>query len=93
MLIHGLANAPKADRDALLHSMAESNKLFKGAILAENETSHPAFNALCGFTPSWIQPWIQTLSLARPLLSDDLLESMKDYDPVEAIAESLDPKW
>jgi asparagine synthase (glutamine-hydrolysing) len=48
------------------------------------------FNALCGFTPSWIQPWIQILGIARPLLSDDILESVDGYDPVEAIATSLD---
>lgn len=90
MLLHGLADAPESDRMALINAMTESNKLFKGAILAEDETTHPALNALCGFTPSWIQPWIQTLGLARPLLSDDILESIDGYDPIEAIAGSLD---
>ncbi len=73
-----------------LEALAQSNQLFKGAILAESPVSHPALEAACGFTPSWIQPWIQTLALARPLLSNDLLADLKDYDPVEAIALSFD---
>lgn len=70
--------------------MDESNKLFKGAILAENNMTHEALNEVCGFTPSWIQPWMHTLSIARPLLHDDVLEELGDYDPIQAIAESLD---
>jgi asparagine synthase (glutamine-hydrolysing) len=69
--------------------MDVTNKLFKGAILAEEEVSHPAMESLCGFTPSWIQPWMHTLALARPLLNDDLQQQLKDYDPIEAIADSL----
>lgn len=95
---------PAFKRDVFLHdetrdestlrqrtqAMEESNRLFKGAILPDEPVSHPAMDALCGFTPSWIQPWIKTLALARPLLNDDLLETLKSYDPVEAIAASFD---
>lgn len=70
--------------------MDKSNKLFKGAILAENPLTHPAFEKLIGFTPSWIQPWMDTLQLARPLLSDDIQEELKDYDPIEAIVDTFD---
>ncbi|MCE7922180.1 MAG: asparagine synthase (glutamine-hydrolyzing) [Haliscomenobacteraceae bacterium CHB4] len=73
-----------------LHQMDASNALFKGAILADAPVTHPALEALCGFTPSWIQSWIQTLAIARPLLHDDLLSEIKHYDPVEAIADSFD---
>ncbi len=66
-----------------------SNKIFKGAILAEEEESHPLMEEVCGFTPSWIQPWMKTLSIARPLLHDDILEELVDYDPIEAIADSF----
>ncbi|MBD3257850.1 asparagine synthase (glutamine-hydrolyzing), partial [candidate division GN15 bacterium] len=90
MLLHGMKDAPEAEREELVKAMTESNKLFKGAILAENETTHPAMNDVCGFTPSWIQPWIQTLAIARPLLSGRLQESLADYDPIQAIAESFD---
>lgn len=73
-----------------LKQMDTSNAIFKGAILAESPVSHPALDAVCGFTPSWIQSWIQTLALARPLLQDDLLAELKHYDPIEAIATSFD---
>lgn len=73
--------------------LEQSNKLFRGAILSEDLVSHQAFDKLCGFTPSWIQPWIQILDIARPLLHDDLLDELKDYDPITAIAESLDPDY
>jgi asparagine synthase (glutamine-hydrolysing) len=52
--------------------------------------SHPAFDDLCGFTPSWIQPWLATLRIARPLLSADAVAEIGDYDPVAAIVEKLD---
>lgn len=70
--------------------MDKSNELFTGAILAEELVSHPTMDKVCGFTPSWIQPWMHTLEIARPLLSDDVLEELKDYDPIETIANSLD---
>lgn len=78
-----------ADDPTYLKTLAESNKLFRGAILAESAVSHPALEAVCGFTPAWIQPWIQTLAIARPLLHGDLLATLQDYDPVEAIAQSF----
>ena len=73
-----------------LKALEASNEIFKGAILAETPVSHPALDALCGFTPSWIQPWMKTLAIARPLLNDDLLRDLKEYDPIEAIADSFD---
>jgi len=91
MLLHGMTDAPEVERTALMNAMTKSNSLFRGAILAENEATHPAFEALCGFTPSWIQPWMATLAIARPLLTDELSSSLKNYDPIEAIAGSFDP--
>src|SRR5690625_4518331 len=64
--------------------------IFTGAILSEEEVSHPAWENMIGFTPSWLQPWMQTLELARPLLHDRHLEYLEDYDPIEAIAKSID---
>ncbi len=72
--------------------MDESNRLFRGAILAETPISHPAFDRLCGFTPSWIQPWLHTLELARPLLHPRLRTELQEYDPIRAIVDSLDPE-
>ena len=90
MFMHGLADEPEDTRRAYQAMLEESNKLFKGAILSEDQHHHPAFDSLCGFTPSWIQPWIATEALARPLLSPDLRESLKNYDPIERIASQLD---
>jgi asparagine synthase (glutamine-hydrolysing) len=70
--------------------MEASNALFQGAILAEQRAVHPAWTELLGFTPSWIQPWLLTLELVRPLFADAVLEQLADYDPVAAIAATLD---
>ena len=90
MFLHGLEHLPSEERRELERQLHESNKLFKGAIIAENVLEHPAFNKLCGFTPSWIQPWMATLLVARPLLSQDLKAELSDYDPIEAIANEID---
>lgn len=88
---------PFFKRDYLLHDKESRSKepgfenVFQGAILAEVEVTHPAFNDLCGFTPSWIQPWMLTLKQIYPLLSDSTKDLLQDYDPIEAIASSLNP--
>ncbi|MGF1491865.1 MAG: asparagine synthase (glutamine-hydrolyzing) [Microcoleaceae cyanobacterium] len=67
-----------------------SNKVFSGSILAERDISHPAFEEVMGFTPSWIQPWMLVLEKVKPLLSADFKAELGDYDPVAAVAYSLD---
>ena len=91
MFLHGLDDEPVEVRKKYEEALHQSNSLFKGAILAEEVQSHGAWNDLMGFTPSWLQPWIATLELARPLLSDDALEELQEYDPVASIAEQLNP--
>lgn len=94
---------PFFKRDMLLHAMGEegraelqrqletSNAVFRGAILAEHQHSHPAWDDLCGFTPSWIQPWMITLEACRPLFSERWRDELEGYDPIAAIAGSIDP--
>ncbi len=65
--------------------------IFAGAILSEEELQHDAWQDLCGFTPSWIQPWMLTLRQVLPLLSDSLREQLQGYDPVAEIAERINP--
>ena len=86
-----LLHAPemKAEGEAFRKQMDASNAVFKGAILAEEAVTHPAFMDLLGFTPSWIQPWMLTLQQARPLFTDDIQEVLREYDPIAAIAGSL----
>ncbi|WMJ74479.1 asparagine synthase (glutamine-hydrolyzing) [Cytophagaceae bacterium ABcell3] len=83
---------PEHEVEALRKQMEASNSLFKGAILAENPRRHQAMEDIVGFTPSWIQPWMHTLELASPLLSDDVLHETEGYDPIAAIAETFDSK-
>lgn len=92
MFLHGLDGLPAAERAELEAALQESNSIFRGAILAEETEDHPAWRELCGFTPSWIQSWIATLRVARPLLSEETAEELADYDPVAAIAETIDPQ-
>lgn len=88
MFLHGLS--PQESED-LHRQLKESNRLFTGSILSDREYRHPAFDDLCGFTPSWIQPWMATLEIARPLLAPSLREELEGYDPVAAIAGRIDP--
>ncbi|MCB0279151.1 MAG: asparagine synthase (glutamine-hydrolyzing), partial [Calditrichaeota bacterium] len=78
------------ENQSVHESMNKSNKIFQGAILAEQSVTHESFMDLVGFTPSWIQPWINTLATAKPLLADDILDSLNDYDPVAAIVSTFD---
>jgi asparagine synthase (glutamine-hydrolysing) len=90
MFLYGVDNENPGEVENYKRMMEESNELFKGAILSEDRVNHPVFDDVCGFTPSWIQPWMETLEIARPLLRDEILEEIKDYDPVAEIANSFD---
>ena len=83
MYIHGLGLDPT--------EVERRNAVFKGAILSEEERHHPAWDALCGFTPSWLQPWLFTHDRVRPLLSDEVRRELEGYDPAAAIAARIDP--
>lgn len=91
MFLHGIEHEPEHIRAEYKAALEKTNSLFKGAILSENERHHPAFDTICGFTPSWIQPWMETLELAQPLLNPDH-EELRSYDPIEEIASRIDGK-
>jgi asparagine synthase (glutamine-hydrolysing) len=86
MFLHG-GGAPRG-RNA---GSEQVESVFRGAILAETQQSHPAWEELCGFTPSWIQPWILTLEACRPLFSPAIRDLLATYDPVAAVAAEIDP--
>jgi len=92
MFMHGLDHLPEAERSQMQAMLEQSNKLFRGAILAENQLTHPAFDDLCGFTPSWIQPWLATLELVKPLLSGDVMAELGGYDPIQGIVDKIDKR-
>lgn len=87
MFLHDPAYAASDLGDKL----KSSNKVFSGSVLAERTISHPAFDDVLGFTPSWIQPWLLVLERVKPLLSDDFRDRLGNYDPIAAIVEALDP--
>jgi len=90
MFLHGLDTLPQQERQEWEAMLAESNKLFKGAMLAENELHDQALDELIGFTPSCLQPWLACADYVPDLLHSDLREQTKDYQPGKAIANALD---
>ena len=90
MFLHGISHEPEHVRAEYAEALERTNKLFKGAILSEESHHHPAWDTLCGFTPSWLQPWMETLEIARPLLDPDVANELRDYDPIEEIASRID---
>ena len=88
MLRHCL---PQKEREGYIARMDADNAVIRGALLAEDQVEHPAMNDLVGFTPAWIQPWMLTLARVRPLLAPRLRDELASYDPIAAIAETLDP--
>lgn len=87
---HGLDTLPEAERAVMQQMLAESNKLFSGAMLAEDEYDDPALDKLVGFTPSCLQPWLSASEHVAPLLHPSLRKEVEGYRPGTAIAEALD---
>ena len=52
--------------------------------------THEGFEDICGFTPSWIQPWMMTWDQAKNYLADDIKVMLQSYDPIEAIINTFD---
>ena len=90
MFLHGMDTLSTGERAEWESVLAEGNKLFKGAMLAENEVNDPALNALVGFTPSCLQPWLASSAHSGGLMHADLQAEVKGYLPGEAIANALD---
>ena len=90
MFRHGMDMLPAAERAEWEHMLAETNKLFGGAMLAEDETTSAALDELVGFTPSCLQPWLAASERVLPLLAPERRARMGDYDPGAAIARTLD---
>ena len=90
MFLHGLDTLSAADRAGWEQLLAESNQLFKGAMLAENDLHDPALDALVGFTPSCLQPWLAAAAHVPGLMAADLRREVEGYEPGRAIAEAID---
>ncbi len=90
MFLHGMDSLSSTERAEWESILAEGNKLFKGAMLAENEIHDPALDRLIGFTPSCLQPWLAASAHSAGLMHTDLQHQVKGYLPGTAIAEALD---
>jgi asparagine synthase (glutamine-hydrolysing) len=90
MFLHGLDTLDPAERASWEQLLGESNKLFKGAMLAENEWHDTAIDEKVGFTPSCLQPWLSSSQHVTGLLNPDIASALKDYKPGQAIADALD---
>jgi asparagine synthase (glutamine-hydrolysing) len=90
MFLHGLDHLSADERKEWESLLAENNKLFKGAMLAEDTIEDPALTARVGFTPSCLQPWLASSARVPALLHPDHRTALNDYSPGAAIAETLD---
>ncbi|MCB1179885.1 MAG: asparagine synthase C-terminal domain-containing protein, partial [Leptospiraceae bacterium] len=66
-----------------------NSSVVSGSIMAEKEMHHSSFESLMGFTPTWIQTWMLTLEIARPLLHKNLLKELDGYDPIAEITKTF----
>jgi asparagine synthase (glutamine-hydrolysing) len=90
MFLHGLDTLDAAERASWEQVLAESNQLFRGAMLADQEIHDPALDALVGFTPSCLQPWLAAAGDVPALLQPELRAEVRGYEPGRAIAEAID---
>ena len=89
-ILHGMEDAPPEEKADLKSWLQESNRLFKGNLLAEKTINDRALTELVGFTPSCLQSWLSAASLVSDLLHREHRAATKDYAPGEAIAKALD---
>ena len=90
MFLHGLDHLSADERKEWESLLAENNKLFKGAMLAEKSIEDPALTAKVGFTPSCLQPWLASSARVPELLHPEHRAKLKGYSPGAAIADALD---
>lgn len=91
MFLHGLEDMDPVERKTWQDMLDESNRIFKGAMLAQNEWKDPSFESLCGFTPSSLQPWLSASVYSDKLIHKDRKGALGNYSPGEAISSQLDP--
>ena len=90
MYLHGLDDLPEQERRACQELLEQSNALVQGAMLAANQIDDPDLDAVVGFTPSCLQPWLACAPLVPELLAEEHRTALADYSPGKAIADQLD---
>ncbi|NEQ54599.1 MAG: asparagine synthase, partial [Leptolyngbya sp. SIO3F4] len=92
MILHGMASASPTERAELESWLQESNRLFKGNLLAQDRLNDPDLTERIGFTPSCLQSWLSSAPLISQLLHPDYQRLLVNYSPGEAIAKTLNPQ-
>lgn len=92
MILHGMDEASPAERSELETWLQESNRLFKGNLLAQKRLDDPALTERIGFTPSSLQSWLSSAPQVMSLLQSDRQQALGDYSPGRAIAHTIDPQ-
>ena len=92
MFLHGLEDLPQSDRQDWETLLQSSNSLVQGAMLAADEVVDPDLDAVVGFTPSCLQPWLACAPLVPDLLAEEHRQAVADYSPGKAIADQLNPQ-
>ncbi|MGD1906504.1 MAG: asparagine synthase (glutamine-hydrolyzing) [Leptolyngbyaceae cyanobacterium] len=90
MIRHGMAHATPKERSDLEDWLAQSNRLFKGNLLAENPLEDATLSDRGGFTPSCLQSWLAAAAHTPGLLHPHHRAQLSNYAPGAAIAHSLD---
>ena len=86
LFLHGLDHLSQAERVEWEAMLAENNKLFKGAMLAEDSVEDAALTQAVGFTPSCLQPWLASAKRVPDLLNPERRQALSGYEPGAAIA-------
>ncbi len=92
MFLHGLDDLPASERSVWEEMLQQSNALVQGAMLAADQIDDPALEAVVGFTPSCLQPWLACAPLVPALMAEDHRRAVAGYSPGKAIADQLDPE-
>ena len=92
MFLHGLGDLPQSDRQEWETLLQSSNSLVQGAMLAADEVDDPDLEAVVGFTPSCLQPWLACAPLVPDLLAEEHRQAVANYSPGKAIADQLNPQ-
>ena len=92
MFLHGLEDLPQNDRQDWESLLQTNNSLVQGAMLAADQVDDPDLDAVVGFTPSCLQPWLACAPLVPDLLADEHRQALVEYLPGKAIAEQLNPQ-
>ena len=92
MFLHGLEDLPQRDRQDWEALLQTNNSLVQGAMLAADQVDDPDLDAVVGFTPSCLQPWLACAPLVPDLLAEEHRQALAGYSPGKAIAEQLNPQ-